>query len=185
MIPPSCVVQMSDCVQASQCRPLGRAQPGEAHWQHGENSCAQVLSSAAHSSDVGQTDTALCLHMVVVYVLCLFTCFLCTRCFLMVSRDGHCSAWSSFFEVFSIWQLMALLRCCGCTPQWAFLRDSYILGLLLGKTAPDVWAWFSCTWDLLPLNIIQHVCSFVFQSISFFLMHSVFQPYMPTMVKSN
>lgn len=31
MIPPSCVVQMSDCVQASQCRPLGQAQPGEAY----------------------------------------------------------------------------------------------------------------------------------------------------------
>lgn len=31
MIPPSCVVQMSDCVQASQYRPLGQAQPGEAY----------------------------------------------------------------------------------------------------------------------------------------------------------
>lgn len=31
MIPPSCAVQMSDCVQASQYRPLGQAQPGEAH----------------------------------------------------------------------------------------------------------------------------------------------------------
>lgn len=97
----SCAVQMSDCVQASQCRPLGWAQPGDAHWQHSESSCAQVLSSAAHCSDVGQTDTALCLHMVVVYASCLFTCFLCTCCFLLVSHDNHCSAWSSlFFKVF-------------------------------------------------------------------------------------
>lgn len=73
----SCAVQMSDCVQASQCRPLGWAQPGDGHWQHSENSCAQVLSSA----DVGQTDTALCLHMVVVCASRLFTCFLCTCCF--------------------------------------------------------------------------------------------------------
>lgn len=27
----SCAVQMSDCMQASQCRPLGGSQPGEAH----------------------------------------------------------------------------------------------------------------------------------------------------------
>lgn len=27
----SCAVQMSDCMQASQCRPQGGSQPGEAH----------------------------------------------------------------------------------------------------------------------------------------------------------
>lgn len=96
----SCAVQMSDCVQASQYRPMGRTQPGKALWQHGESSCAQVLSSAAHSSDVGQTDTAFCLHMVVVYVSCLFACFLCTCCFLIASHDSHFCAWSSFFWSF-------------------------------------------------------------------------------------
>lgn len=138
----SCAVQMSDCVQASQCRPLGWAQPGDAHWQHSESSCAQVLSSAAHCSDVGQTDTALCLHMVVVYASCLFTCFLCTCCFLLVSHDNHCSAWSSLFflKFLSVWQMMALLRCYGCTPQWAFLRDSYIV------VSPFIGQ--DCTWCL-------------------------------------
>lgn len=42
------------------------------------------------------------------------------------------------FWSFCIWQLMALLRSYGCTPQWAFLRDSRIFGLLVSKTAPDV-----------------------------------------------
>lgn len=143
---------MSDCVQASQYRPLGQAQPGEALWQHRASSCAQVLNSAAHSSDVGQTDTALYLHMVNVYVSCLFTCFMCTCCFWMISHDSYCSAWSSSFEVWSVWQMMALLRCYGCMPQWAFLKDNYISFLLLGKTAPDVCSCNSCTWDLLLLK---------------------------------
>lgn len=60
----SCAVQMSDCVQASHCRPLGGSQPGEAHRRHGESSCTQVLGSADRSPDVGQTDRALCLNMV-------------------------------------------------------------------------------------------------------------------------
>lgn len=39
-IAPSCVVQMSDCVQASQYRPLGQALSGEAYWQdRGEQLC--------------------------------------------------------------------------------------------------------------------------------------------------
>lgn len=78
----SCAVQMSDCVQASHCRPLGGSQPGEAHRRHGESSCTQVLGSADRSPDVGQTNrqSAVFKHgppvyFVLVYLLSVYVLF--------------------------------------------------------------------------------------------------------------
>lgn len=117
-----------------------------------------------------------------VYTWSLYMCCACLLAFCVrvvfwwSPMTPHCSLWSSFLEVFCIWQLMALLRCCGCTPQWAFLRDGHIFGLLVSKTAPDVYVCNSSTWNWLLL-IAALLCVWVT------LVHSVLKQCMRSMIR--
>lgn len=137
MIPPSCVVQMSDCVQASPVQAFGT---GPAWWSlltaWGEQLCtgpelcrSQLRCGTNRYRSLFTHGRCVCI--VLVYLLSVYVLFF----------DGL--PWQPLFCMvivfwsFCIWQLMALLRCYGWTPQWAFLRECHIFGLLLSKTAPD------------------------------------------------
>lgn len=131
ILPPSCVVQMSDSVQASQYRPLGQA---PAWWSlltaRGEQLCTgpqfcrsqlrcgtnRYRSLFAHGH---------CVRIMPVYLLSVYVLFFDGLPWHAIVLHGH------HFLSFIVWQLMALLRCCGYTPQWAFLRVLHF-GPLIG-----------------------------------------------------
>lgn len=173
-IPPSCVVQMSEYVQASQYRPLGQTQPGEGPWQHGENSCAQVLSSAALMWDK-RIPLFVYTWSLCTYCACLLA--FCVRVFLLL--------WSPMTDIVlhghhlkkkvlatGSWWLSEVL--------WAhatvhIFKRHCIVGLLLGEIAPAFYAWLMIitmySHQFSSLNCqrcCSHSCTFWLQSICFF-----------------